>query len=284
VAEPADAIGRDRQVKALDASGRLGTAGRYWINKHLPLVARRYLPRRGLRVLDIGCGDGPYYRMLEGAGLEGSYLGIDLKPSEFWEHAAGRPSALSARFAVWDAHRIESLEQTFNAVISVTAFEHFRADRSVMKSLSRVLEVGGHALVIVPSGYGSLVWGFRHGYRKYNPRRFASLLEGTSLSLVEAIPAGAAPSLVVNGLWYGASGLVGRAIRLAAYAAHLGDRKAAHAAHPWVKDAVARVQFGHLRFALGRELHGRLNDALYGADERVRVCPTQWLFVLRREP
>lgn len=284
MAEPADAIGRDRQVKALDASGRLGTAGRYWINKHLPLVAQRYLPRRGLRVLDIGCGDGPYYRMLQGAGLEGSYLGIDLQPSDFWEHAAAGSSALSPRFLVWDAHRIESLGQSFNAVISVTAFEHFRADRSVMKSLSRVLEVGGHALIIVPSGYGSLVWGFRHGYRKYNPKRFASLLEGTKLSLVQAIPAGAAPSLFVNGLWYGASSVVGRAVRLAAYAAHFGDRAAAKAAHPWVKDAVNRVQYGHLRFALGRELQGRLNDVLHVADERVRVCPTQWLFVVRRDP
>jgi SAM-dependent methyltransferase len=284
VSESVAAIGRDREVKALDASGRLGTAGRYWINKHLPILARQYLPNEGLRVLDIGCGDGPYYRMLESAGLHGSYLGIDLKPSEFWGHAAERRSDLAARFLVWDAHRIENLGQTFNAVISVTAFEHFRADRSVMKSLSRVLEVGGHALIIVPSSYGSLVWGFRHGYRKYNPSSFASLLEGTKLRLLEAIGSGAAPSMLVNGLWYSTSGLLGRAIRLAAYAAYLGDRKAAQAAHPWVKDAVARVQFGHLRFALGRELHGSLNEALYRADELVRICPTQWMFVLRRDP
>ncbi len=274
-------IERDREVKALDASGRLGTLGRYWINRNLPEFARRYFPPTGLRVLDVGCGDGPYYQLLSDADLEGEYLGIDIRESEFWKERAASPRRLKPTFRVWDAHQLDALGCTFNAVISVTAFEHFRSDRSVMKSLSRVLEPGGHALIIVPSPYGSFVWGFSHGFRKYTRRRFEDLLSGTDLELVEAVSAGAAPSLIANGLWFGASGLLGRAIRYSAYAAHLGDKRAARA-HPWVKDAVARIQYGHLRFGVGRALQGRLNDALYVADERVKICPTQWLFVLRR--
>lgn len=279
----ASELRRDREVKALDASGRLGTVGRYWINTNLPLFAERYFPRQGLRVLDIGCGDGPYYQLLADAGLSGEYLGIDIQRSVLWEQRSARGLALRPEFAQMDAHRIDQLGQTFNALISVTAFEHFRADRSVMKSLGRLLEPGAHALIIVPSGYGSLVWGFSHGYRKYNPARFRRLLEGTPLTLVEAVPAGALPSLVANGLWYGASSLLGRAARYSAYAGYLGDRRAASAAHPWVRDAVARVQYGHLRYALGRRVHASVNRALYAADERIRICPTQWLFVLRRE-
>ncbi|MDQ2642206.1 MAG: class I SAM-dependent methyltransferase [Myxococcota bacterium] len=280
--ETSPEIERDREVKALDASGRLGTLGRYWINRNLPEFARQYFPASGLRVLDIGCGDGPYYELLRKAALAGEYLGIDIRESEFWKERGAGEQALHPTFKVWDAHRIDSLGRSFNAVISVTAFEHFRADRSVMKSVSRVLEPGGHALIIVPSPYGSLVWGFSHGFRKYTPRRFGNLLDDTELDLVEAVPAGAAPSLIANGLWFGASGLLGRAIRYGAYARYLGDRRAARAAHPWVKDAVARIQYGHLRYGLGRAIHGHLNDALYAADEQVKLCPTQWLFVLRR--
>jgi SAM-dependent methyltransferase len=276
-------IGRDREVKALDASGQLGTTGRFWINRNLPAFAKRYFPAQGLRVLDIGCGDGPYYRMLEAAGLSGDYLGIDIKPSEFWSQAAPN-SSLRPSFLTWDAHRVAELDRTFNAVVSVTAFEHFHEDDAVASGLSRVMEPGAHALVIVPSPYGNFVWGFSHGERKYTPARFARLLAGTDLSLIEAVPAGAAPSLLVNGLWYGVSSAFARAIRFGMYAAYAGNREAARSAHPWVRDLVAGLQYGHLRYGLGRELHRRVNASLYAADERVRICPTQWMFVLRRRP
>lgn len=266
----------------LDASGQLGTTGRLWINRNLPAFAESFFPRQDLRVLDIGCGDGPYYQLLSDAGFAGEYLGIDIKASEFWERRLLEPSALRPNFLSWDAHRLDELGRTFNAVVSVTAFEHFHRDRSVIESLGRVLEPGAHALIVVPSPYGNFVWGFGHGERKYTRQSFERLLRGTEMSLVKAVPAGAAPSLLVNGVWYGVSSALARMVRAGVYAGYLGDRKAARAAHPWIRDLVAEFQYGHLRSARGRDLHRRVNSALYEADERVRICPTQWLFVLRR--
>jgi SAM-dependent methyltransferase len=272
---------RDQEVKALDPSGSLGTTGRYWINQHLGPFARRYFPE-ALRVLDLGCGDGGYLALLRQAGFRGRYLGVDLQRSPLWDTRQGEGGALQAEFRALDAHRVGELGERFNAMVSVTALEHFRDDRAVLSGVAEVLEPGARALIVVPSPYGNFVWGFDHGHRKYTPTRLRQALTGLPLTLLEAVPAGALPSLVVNGLWVNGARGLGTALRYATYLRYLGDRQRAKREQPWVLDIVGELQFAHLRSSRGKRLHARLNQLLLGLDERARVCPTQWLFVLER--
>ncbi len=269
-------------AKELHAGHTLGTTARYWIHRNLPAIARLHFPKRQIRVLDLGCGHGQYYRLLSEAGFEGEYFGLDIAESKLWAERSRAGSALSATFKVWDAHDLVRLGCTFNAVLSVTAFEHFDDDRRVMEGIAHVLEPGGTAIIIVPSPYGNAVWGFGHGHRKYTPARVRRLVAGLPLIVEECVPAGAVASMMVNGAWRTLAVGIGRGLRGLAYLRHGGKRELARRRHPWLRHAVASVQYAHLRYELGRTLHGTINEALYHADARLKVCATQWLFVIRR--
>jgi SAM-dependent methyltransferase len=271
----------DRIVKASDPEGAFGTTARLWINQFLPELARRYLAGAH-RILDLGCGDGPNAAMLARAGLCGDYLGVDLASSPLWAERTGRHGELDVRFATHDAHRIGDLDQDFDGLVSVSAFEHFRDEAAVIDGLARRLRAGARGIVIVPSPYGNLVWGFRHGYRTYTPERFGRLLDGSPIRLVEAIPSGSIPSLCANTAWRMSSLAVTYAILGAMWVRHGGDRSKAKQRSPWISTLSGTIQFGHLRSELGRTMHRTVNRTLLELDERVPGFPTQWVFVIER--
>lgn len=271
----------DRIVKAADLEGVHGTTARYWINQHLPTLARQHFANAP-RILDLGCGDGPNAVLLAQSGFAGDYLGIDLAASPLWPERSGRLEGLSVRFAAHDAHRIGDLAGTFDALVSVSAFEHFRDDRTVIEGLSRRLRPGARGIIIVPAPYGNLVWGFRHGYRTYTPARMRRLLEGTSLQLIDAIPSGSLPSLCANSIWRISSLALTYSVLAAVWLRHGGDRESAKRRSPWVSTLAGAVQFGHLRTSIGRNIHRSLNRALLELDDRLPGMPTQWVFVIER--
>jgi SAM-dependent methyltransferase len=278
---PTEELDRERTVKATDLEGALGTTGRYWINCHLPALARAYLPSP-LRVLDLGCGDGPNARLLAGAGFAGTYLGVDLAPSALWPERTGHLGGLDVRFRACDAHAIGDIDGAFDALVSVSAFEHFEDDRRVVAGLAKRLVPGARGIVIVPSPYGNLVWGFQHGYRKYTPDRFRATLQGSPFRLIEAVPSGALPSLVVMGAWRAATLATTYAVLGALFVRHGTDRAETKRRHPWIPQLASTIQFAHLRSSTGRRLHQRLNQTLAALDDRVAVAPTQWAFVIER--
>ncbi len=271
----------DRVVKASDPEGAFGTTARYWINQNLPLLARTHLGDKH-RILDLGCGDGPNAGLLAQGGVSGEYLGVDLASSPFWGERAGRQGKLSVRFATHDAHEIGELREEFDGLVSVSAFEHFRNDREVVEGLARRLVSGARGLVIVPSPYGNLVWGFRHGFRTYTPARFEKLLGGTPLRLIDARPSGSLPSLVATTVWRGTSLALGYAVLGAMWLRHGRDRAAAKQRSPWITTLAGTIQFGHLQTETGRTLHRGLNRRLLELDDRLPGFPTQWVFVIER--
>jgi SAM-dependent methyltransferase len=272
----------DRIVKAADPEGMLGTTARYWITRHLPELARVHF-RDGARILDLGCGDGPNAALLARAGLSGTYLGVDVAPSPLWPERAGRVGSLTIDFTVGDAHRIDDLDREFDALVSVSAFEHFADDHRVFIALGRRMTPGSRGVIIVPSPLGHLVWGFRHGYRKYTPSRMMKALEGTPFSLVEAIPAGGIASAAVFSLWRGAALTTAYGMLAALIARSGGNRAAAKRRYPWAPHLPGIVQFAHLRTERGRQIHRRANRALLRADERFGGPPSQWAFVIERK-
>jgi SAM-dependent methyltransferase len=97
--DPATAAHRQREV----AEGFGGDAGRY--DRARPgypagLIARIVGGRRGLDVLDVGCGTGIASRLLAGAGCR--VLGVDPDPRMAELARAGGTAAEVARFEDWD--------------------------------------------------------------------------------------------------------------------------------------------------------------------------------------
>jgi SAM-dependent methyltransferase len=278
---PTADLDRERAVKASDPKGALGTTGRYWINSRLPELARAYLPSPA-RVLDLGCGDGPNAQLLADAGIAGTYLGVDLAPSALWAERTGRVGDLEVRFHACDAHAIGDLDGSFDALVSVSAFEHFEDDRRVIAGLASRLVPGARGIVIVPSPYGNLVWGFKHGFRKYTPDRFRAALAGSPFRMLEAVPSGALPSLVVMSAWRAATLVSTYVVMGALFLRHGADRAETKRQHPWLPQLASTIQFAHLRSSTGRHLHRRMNETLAALDERITVAPTQWAFVIER--
>lgn len=272
----------DRVVKAADPDGVYGTTARYWINQNLPRLVREHLPAAGGRMLDLGCGDGPNAELLASSGIRGQYVGVDLAESPLWPQRSGRRGQLDVEFRAHDAHRLGDLGVQFDGFLSVSAFEHFRDDRQVVAELARCTTPGSRGIVIVPSPFGNLVWGFRHGYRTYTPPRMRRLLEGSGFTLREAIPSGGMGSLCINGTWRGVSLAIGYPVLAAAWIRYGGDRAQAKQRLPWLTSVSAIVQHAHLRSERGRAVHRAVNRALIRLDEQVAHTPTQWVFVVER--
>lgn len=137
------------------------------------------VPKRSIRVLDIGCGTGYMRELLERAGFSGEYVGVDVyEDVEFsvYESKVFTSTLICAPIA--DA----ALSGEFDLVISNTALEHISDDREAVRRGQEVLVPGGIAIHIVPSFWALFLYLF-HGYRQYSRKSLHRLFKGADSSV-----------------------------------------------------------------------------------------------------
>lgn len=111
-------------------------------------------PKRGERILDLGCGTGQLTHEIAASGAQ--VVGIDASPEMI---AAARKNFPQLRFEVCDAAAI-SFNREFDAVFS-NAVLHWIADQNrAIGNIARSLKPGGR-FVLEMGGYGNLehIWG-----------------------------------------------------------------------------------------------------------------------------
>lgn len=150
-------------------------------------VFRLLEPRSGLTLLDMGCGTGNYAVELAVRGL--SVTGVDVSPAMLErarEKARARGLAVSWQRA--DARQLPFADESFDAVLSVTALEFIPDPASALGEAYRVLKPGGR-LVLGVLGRDS-AWG--RYYTEQARRRPESVFREARLytagELLELVP------------------------------------------------------------------------------------------------
>jgi len=117
----------------------------YWFQRHL--VVYRWIAERvrGLRVVDLACGEGYGSGLL--AGTAASVVGVDANQDAF-EHARLKYTAPNLRFA---RDMVETFHERCDAVVFLQTIEHVNDPGAVLENVKAMLAPGGVAFVSTPN-------------------------------------------------------------------------------------------------------------------------------------
>jgi 2-polyprenyl-3-methyl-5-hydroxy-6-metoxy-1,4-benzoquinol methylase len=117
----------------------------YWFRRHLVVyewIAERV---RGLRVVDLACGEGYGSAVLARAAA--SVVGVDANPGAY-EHAHRRYHAPNLRFA---RDMVERFSEPCDAVVFLQTIEHIHDPGAVLENVKAMLAARGTAYVSTPN-------------------------------------------------------------------------------------------------------------------------------------
>jgi SAM-dependent methyltransferase len=159
----------------------------------------RYL-ESGITILDIGCGEMPYYPVF--ATVAADYAGADLGPGP------------QVRY-VCPAEALTAPDQSFDAVLSTQLLEHALDPARCVAEMRRVLKPGGVALVTTHG-----VWPYHpvpNDYWRWTHEGLRKLTQDNGLEVLEIVPhrsswstLASLAALSVSELTRGRTPLVGR--------------------------------------------------------------------------
>lgn len=152
----------------------------FWHTTRFKEVGRLTPVTRG-RILDIGCADGTFTKVILERSRAKKITAIDVLPSSinYAKRRFARSKKLSFRVA--DAHSLPFKNNEFDAVFCLEALEHVEDPRKVVREMYRVLKSGGYTIVLVPSEN----WLFRFGWPIWTMTR-GKIWKGTHLNSFSA--------------------------------------------------------------------------------------------------
>lgn len=111
----------------------------------------RMIPRTAGKILDIGCADGTFTKVILENSKTKKIVGIDVLSSSvaYAKKRFARSKKLS--FKVADAHRLPFLNKEFDAIFCLETLEHVENPEMVLAEVRRVLKDSGYIIVLVPS-------------------------------------------------------------------------------------------------------------------------------------
>ena len=144
----------------------------YFARRELLIAMRELGHEIGGRVLDVGCGDRPYERLI-GAR---EYVGLELDTPE--SRARNRADVY------YDGHHFPFADGSFDGVLCNQVLEHVFSPDDFLREVARVLKEGGRLLLTVP-----FVWDEHEqprDYGRYSSYGLAALLARNGFELLQA--------------------------------------------------------------------------------------------------
>lgn len=122
---------------------------RFWHTVRFREVGKLIEPAQN--VLDIGCADGTFSKVIFDKSRASKFVGMDVLPKSvsFAKRRFAKSKKMSFRVA--DAHNLPFKDQSFDAVVCLEAMEHVEDPRRVISEMKRVLNDNGYIIVLVPS-------------------------------------------------------------------------------------------------------------------------------------
>jgi len=208
----------------------------YWFQRHLVVYGWIAAQVRGLRVVDMACGEGYGSSVLAGAGAV-EVVGVDANPQAF-EHARLRYVAPNLRFV---RTMVETFDEPCDALVFLQTIEHVRDPHGVLERFRELVAGSPEAVVFVstPNVLTLAPPGAEHSgnpwhVHEYRPEEFAALCRAHF------------GSVQLHGLYHA------RKLALHAHALKLG----------W--DAV------HARLGITKRFYDRFTPAIDARDFRLR--------------
>src|SRR5262249_27010852 len=100
--------------------------------------------RRGMRVLDCGCGPGTITLDLANMVSPGQVVGIDVEATQLWSaQDMSSEQGINASFAVASVYNLPFGDAQFDAVFSHALFEHLREPTRALSEMRRILKLSG---------------------------------------------------------------------------------------------------------------------------------------------
>ncbi|TXH02779.1 MAG: class I SAM-dependent methyltransferase, partial [Candidatus Moraniibacteriota bacterium] len=125
----------------------VGSTGHYYHEKVIfPNLKKIYQPKNNDKVVDVGCGQGVYGRLLP-SGVE--YTGIDLS-KELIGEAKKLDRTKSHSYFVADVTRaIPVASYSYDLAISILALQNMKDAAAAIKEMARAVKVGGKIILVL---------------------------------------------------------------------------------------------------------------------------------------
>ena len=129
---------------------RVDPLQRYWHKRRFEEISKLIEPVKGT-VLDIGCADGMFSKVILDKSKAQKLIGIDvLKTSIAWANKHWAKGG-KMKFMVKDAHKLDFASGSFDAVVALEVLEHVHQPLEVLKGVKRVMKKDGYGIFLVPS-------------------------------------------------------------------------------------------------------------------------------------
>ena len=111
-------------------------------------ILRIIYPKRGKRLLDIGCGQGLLLKEAEGIGL--ITYGVDISSEAV---ALAKENVSTSEIICADAHRLKWKDGFFDYITNIGSLEHLQEPDKCLKEMVRVIREGGKICIMLPNLY-----------------------------------------------------------------------------------------------------------------------------------